>query len=194
MIPIIDNGHGGIRAGNYQTLGKQYTFKDGTTIYEGEFNRAIVARVIESLHLKGIPYIVLTPETEDISLKKRVQRANTYHKKYKRKTFLVSIHADAGGGSGSGVFVALKSSSKSKTLANWAEQLYKKHFPESKHRGVKRKNFFILRYSSMPAVLFENFFMDNELECKKYLLTKEGRDRIAAYIVDVLLNFIKYHS
>jgi len=46
----------------------------------------------------------------------------------------------------------------------------------------------------MPAVLLENFFMDNEQECKKYLLTSEGRDRIADYIVAIIETFIKFHS
>lgn len=162
MIPIIDNGHSGMLGGKYLTKGKQYTFQDGTSIYEGEFNRAIKARVIEQLQAKGIPYIDLVPEYLDISLSERIRRANAFHKKYGHRTFLVSIHADAGGGSGSGAFVAPVSSDKSRALANWAKVLFQKHFPESKHRGVKKRSFYILRKTMMSAVLLENFFMDNE--------------------------------
>ncbi|BDS10858.1 N-acetylmuramoyl-L-alanine amidase [Aureispira anguillae] len=192
MMVILDNGHGGMIGGNYQTLGKQYQFKDGTTIYEGEFNRAIKARVAELLTAKGIPYYDLVPENKDISLKERIRRANAIHEQYKGKTFLISIHADAGGGSGAGVFIAKQSSQKSLYYATWARDLFSQHFPESKHRGIKRKNFYVLRYSFMPAILLENFFMDNEQECKTYLLTQKGRDRIAWYIVDLIQNILEH--
>jgi len=194
MIPIIGNGHGGKIAGQYQTRGKCYTFPDGTTIHEGEFNRAVKARVLEQLDFKKIPYYDLVPEQNDISLKERMIRANAFHRKYDRNTFYLSIHANAGRGKGSYSFIAKQCSSKTKSLSNWSEVLWNKHFPETLHRGIRRKNFYVLRNSAMPALLFEFFFMDNEYECKKYLLTKEGRDRIAAYIVDVIENFIKYHS
>ncbi len=31
----------------------------------------------------------------------------------------------------------------------------------------------------MPAILTENFFMGNEEECKRILMTRDGRDKIA---------------
>ncbi|BDS10915.1 Cell wall hydrolase/autolysin [Aureispira anguillae] len=76
--------------------------------------------------------------------------------------------------------------------ATWARDLFSQHFPESKYRGIKRKNFYVLRYSFMPAILLENFFMDNEQECKTYLLTQKGRDRIAWYIVDLIQNILEH--
>lgn len=194
MILLIDSGHGGFIAGQYQTLGKKFTFADGTTIYEGEFNRAIKARILELLHQQGIPFIDLVPEQKDISLKERVQRANAYHQQYKGKTLFFSIHADAGGGSGSGVFVARKCSKKSLVMAATAQQSFLKHFPESRFRGIKPKDFYVLKYTHMPAILLENFFMDNETECKRYLLTKKGRDRIAAYLVDLMIQITKSNS
>ena len=201
MIPIIDNGHGGVENNQYLTpprIGKFYTFSDGTTIHEGEFNRAITARVIESLYNKGIPYYVLVPEQRDISLKKkrdnRVLRTNKLHQKHKGKVFLVSIHSNAGGGTGSEVFISKKASHNSQSLAAWTKALFVKHFPESSFRGIKRKNFTIITDTLCPAILVECFFMDNKHECKTYLKTKEGRDRIAAWIVDIIESFIKYHS
>jgi N-acetylmuramoyl-L-alanine amidase len=38
----------------------------------------------------------------------------------------------------------------------------------------------------MPAILTENFFMDNEEECREILLTKNGRDLIAQYHVNAI--------
>ena len=53
---ILDAGHGGIIAGEYQTAGKRSpVWSDGTILYEGEFNRAIKARVIERLSAVYIP-------------------------------------------------------------------------------------------------------------------------------------------
>ncbi|BDS13002.1 N-acetylmuramoyl-L-alanine amidase [Aureispira anguillae] len=194
MIVIISNGHGGLIGGKYQTRGKRFTFSDGTTIYEGEFNRAIKNRVQERLTEKGIPFYDLVPEQKDINRKTRVARANHIYRRERRKVFLIEIHSNAGGGEGSEVFVSRGASTKSKALANWTATLYNKHFPESIFRGVKRKDWDVVALTYCPAILLEMFFMDNEQECKKYLLTKEGRDRIAAYVVDIIENFIKYHS
>lgn len=194
MIVIIDNGHGGINAGKYQTPpqnGKFYVHHDGTTIHEGEFNRAIKARVLEQLYNKGIPYFDLVPEQIDIPLSQRTDRANLFHDTNGKKTFLISIHSDAGGGAGSTAFVQPTSSQASKDIANIAEAIFKKHFPFDKHRGVREKNLAMTRDTKMPAVLLENFFMDNYKECTTYLKTKEGRDRIATYIVDIIETYIK---
>lgn len=194
LIVVLGNGHGGMIGGKYQTKGKQYTFDDGTTIYEGEYNRAIKTRVMELLTRKGIPFYDLVPEQQDIHMNTRISRADYLYKKSKGRTFLIDLHSNAGRGEGCEVFVCRSCSSKSQALASWSEALFLKHFPESKFRGVKRKNWDIITLTKNPAILLELFFMDNEQECKKYLLTSEGRDRAAAYVVDIIEHFIKFHS
>lgn len=194
MIPIISNGHGGMIGGKYQTRGKRFTFKDGTVIYEGEFNRAIKNRVLELLTQKGIPFYDLVPEQKDISRKTRVARANHIYKRERKRAFLIEIHSNAGKGIGSEVFISRGASENSRALANWTKTRYKRHFSESVFRGIKRKNWDVVALTYCPAILLEMFFMDNEQECKKYLLTNGGRDRIAVYVVDIIENFIKYHS
>ena len=52
-------------------------------------------------------------------------------------------------------------------------------FPDEKMRGKKEKDFYVLRKTVMPAILSENFFMTNSENCHKYLLSEDGRDRIA---------------
>ncbi len=42
MLVLIDNGHGALINGAYQTAGKRKNWQDKSIIYEGEFNRAIV--------------------------------------------------------------------------------------------------------------------------------------------------------
>lgn len=194
LIPVLGNGHGGMIGGKYQTKGKRFIFPDGTTIYEGEYNRAIKARVIEQLTAKGIPFYDLVPEQRDVHMTTRISRANYIYQKSKGRTFLIDLHSNAGGGEGCEVFVCRNSSAKSKALAHWTKALFLKHFPESKFRGIKRKNWDIITLTRNPAILLELFFFDNEQECKTYLITSEGRDRAAAYVVDIIENFIKYHS
>ena len=47
---ILDAGHGGIINGNYQTPGKRSpVFSGGQQLFEGEFNRAVKARIKEKL-------------------------------------------------------------------------------------------------------------------------------------------------
>ena len=52
-------------------------------------------------------------------------------------------------------------------------------FPGEYMRGTKESNFYVLRNTSMPAILSENFFMTNSDNCHKYLLSEDGRDRVA---------------
>jgi N-acetylmuramoyl-L-alanine amidase len=192
-IPIIGNGHGGLIGNVYQTKGKRSpVWSDGAILYEGEFNRAIKNRLLEMLHFKGIPYYDLVPEQQDIHRSVRIARANRFHAQHKN-TFLLDIHSNAGGGEGSEVFISRAASSSSLALANWSKALFLQHFPESTFRGIKRKNFDLVHLTNMPAILLENFFMDNEHECRTYLMTPKGRDRIAAYILAIIEAYIKYH-
>lgn len=192
-IPIITNGHGGIINGIYQTQGKRSpVWSGGSQLFEGEFNRAIVARVIEMLTMQQTPYFQLTPEATDIHRLKRVKRANKFNAENGGNTFLLDIHSNAsprrirGKGRGSEVHIAVNASDKSKELSKIARDQYKLLFPEERYRGTKRKNWTIVHKTAMPAMLLECFFMDNERECKKYLMTREGRDQIALWVVEII--------
>ncbi len=55
---IFDNGHGGIIDGVYQTAGKRSPlWPDGEILYEGEFNRGIVNRLMKLCTDSGIDCI-----------------------------------------------------------------------------------------------------------------------------------------
>lgn len=68
MIVLLDNGHGGLINGKYQTPGKRKDWGNGSIIYEGEFNRAIVNGIIEQLTTLKIPYVNIAPEYWDVRL------------------------------------------------------------------------------------------------------------------------------
>ena len=99
LIPIFDNGHAGMIAGVYLTAGKRSPDLGKGILYEGAFNRWVVNRLIEKCDRYKIPYYHACPELSDIPLEKRVQRANEFYLENKN-TYLLSIHANAGGGKG----------------------------------------------------------------------------------------------
>ena len=82
-------------------------------------------------------------------------------------------------------YIPQREQTKSDDVATVFFNQFKKEFPEAKMRKDssdgdvdKEANFYILKNTRMPSVLTENFFMDNEHECKTYLMTSDGRDRI----------------
>lgn len=190
---LFDNGHGGIINGVYQTPGKRSPkWPDGTQLFEGEFNRAIVKRLILMCKLHGIEYVNLVPELKDISLGERVRRANNLWKKSKRLIY-VSIHANAGGGTGFEVFTS-KGQTKSDKIATYFFNEFKDEFPTERARpdwtdgdADKEANFYVLKKTAMPAVLTESFFMDNMEDCKEILMSEEGRDMVAKAHFDAIM-------
>lgn len=194
MLILLDNGHGSLINNKYQTSGKRSPkWKDGTQLYEGEFNRAIVNRIIEELSLEQIPYVNIAPEYWDVSLKTRMNRANKYPAS---SSFYLSIHSNAGGGKGSEIFTSPGNTKSDKYATVFGEE-FQKEFPQEKLRTDwrdgdldKEAKFYVLRKTKMPAILTENFFMDTERECKKFLMTREGRDRVANYHIQAIKRII----
>jgi len=195
LLVLLDNGHGGIIDGVYQTKGKRSPkWNDGSQLFEGEFNRAIVNGIIQQLTSLNIPYNVITPELKDIPLKTRVERANQYNP---YKSFFISIHSNAGGGSGFEVFTS-PGETASDDIATIIGEEYKLVFPSRKLRADfsdrdldKEAKFYVLTKTKMPAVLTENFFMDNEDECRNILMTKNGRDKIIEFHVNAIIRIKK---
>ena len=188
---LLDPGHGGIIDGVYQTAGKRSpAFPNGEVLYEGEFNRDVVRMLLNlcaGLKADGSPYkrgrhplwhpretqiieaIDIVDSLEDISLRKRVNKANTLHKE-KKNCIYVSIHANAFGNGKE--FNAAKGVNtfhhyKSTTGKRLAESLqgHLADLTPLRDRGVRSNdswaNFYVLRKTNMPAVLSENGFMTN---------------------------------
>ena len=182
---ILDNGHGGIIDGEYQTAGKRSpVWDDGSQLFEGEFNRAIVNRLVKMCAEEGIECVNLVDTQEDTSLSKRTEKANDIHRKRADKdgkSIYVSIHADAFNKESANGWSVYTSEGKTKSdiIAKVLLDKATEEFPDEKMRGHKESNFWVLRKTVMPAILSENFFMTNYNNCHNYLLSEEGRDRIA---------------
>jgi len=190
MTILIDNGHGGLINGVYQTAGKRSpVWDDGTQLFEGEFNRAIVNQIIQELTKLKINYVNIAPEYWDVRLETRVNRANKYSP---TESFYLSVHSNAGGGHGSEIFTSL-GETKSDQIATIFGNEFIKKFPDRTLRTDfsdgdldKERRFYVLTRTRMPAILTENFFMDNEEECKTLLMNREGRAQIAHYHVEAI--------
>ncbi len=98
LFVIIDNGHG------KETKGKRSPiWKDGTQLFEYEFNRDVAQLIYLELFDLGIETTLLVPEECSVPLDKRCERANILAVgaiKKGLKPILISIHANAGKGTG----------------------------------------------------------------------------------------------
>ena len=178
-IVILDNGHG------KETPGKRSpVWSDGKQLFEWEFNRDIVRRIAEQLKAENIPFSILVPETNDVTLGERCRRANAIHAKNNKEAFLVSVHANAGGGTGWECYTSV-GNTKSDAIATTICDLAKQKFPGEKMRfdysdgdPDQESQFYILKNTNCPAILTENFFMDNEKDCR-FIMSNNGRQMIA---------------
>jgi N-acetylmuramoyl-L-alanine amidase len=191
---ILDNGHGGIINGAYQTDGKESpVWKDGSQLREGESNRGIVNRLAEMLHAANIKYVKLVPQDQDIDLYQRVVRANAWVKS-NPNCILISVHSNYGDGTGraKGIEVfTTKGKTRSDKVAQIIIDQYKStgafcRMDTTDGDDDKEENFYIIDKVKCPAVLTENYFMDNEVECRDILMTGKGRDFIAKVHFDAI--------
>lgn len=189
MVILLDAGHG------IDTPGKRSPiWDDYEQLFEWEFNRDIVNRIIESCKSLGIRAIKVVPETHDISLSERCARVNRWCRK--EKCILLSIHANAGGGTGFELFTS-RGETQADVIATGLSKQLQLDFPQIKMRTDysdgdpdKEADFYILKHTSCPAVLVENLFMDNEKDCS-LLLSGEFRAQLAASYVEFLYNMTK---
>ncbi len=186
---IFDNGHGGIIDGVYQTAGKRSpVWPDGQQLFEGEFNRAIVDRLVKMCAANNILHVNLVDTQEDVSLKDRVSQANSIARSSDKPCIYVSIHANGFNQESANGWSVYTSPGETKS-DEIATILFDKSMREFKGEYMrkdttdgdpdKESNFYVLVNTTMPAILSENFFMTNSDNCHKYLLSEDGRDRIA---------------
>ena len=195
MKILIDPGHG------IDTPGKRSP--DGL-FREYLWNRQVADLILEGLVSAGIDASLVVTETNDVSLRNRVNRVNTICNRLgASNVLLVSIHANAAG-NGSAWMNARGWScytSKGNTKTDQvAECLYDAFEEEFQDRNIRKdmsdgdrdweENFYVLQKSKCPAVLLENFFYDNREECA-WMLKEETKRRIASAAVKGIIKYIK---
>lgn len=195
MKILIDPGHG------IDTPGKRSP--DGL-FREYLWNRQVADLILEGLVSAGVDASLVVTETNDVTLRNRVNRVNTICNRLgASNVLLVSIHANAAG-NGSAWMNAKGWScytSKGKTKSDQvAECLYDAFEAEFQDRKIRKdmsdgdrdweENFYVLQKSKCPAVLLENFFYDNREECA-WMLHEETKKRIASAAVKGIIKYIK---
>ena len=184
MKVLIDPGHG------IDTPGKRSP--DGLFL-EYLWNRQVADMLLERLIAMGIDASLVVTETNDVTLRNRVNRVNTICNKVgASNVLLVSIHANAAGNGSSWQNAkgwscyTSKGKTKSDQVAECLYEAFEAEFPDRKIRkdlsdGDRdwEENFYVLEKSRCPAVLLENFFYDNREECA-WMLQEESKRRIAS--------------
>jgi len=183
---VLDPGHGGMIDGVYQTSGKRSPkWDDGTQYFEGVGNREIVSKLLHKCKEAGIDAVDVVGSQEDVSLGKRVTKANNLHKE-KKNCIYVSMHSNGfnkESANGYSVYTS-EGETKSDKVATIFIDSMKESFPDHKLRKDtrdgdedKEAQFYVLRKTSCPAILIENFFMTNKRECD-LLLDPDFQDKI----------------
>jgi N-acetylmuramoyl-L-alanine amidase len=190
MVILIDSGHG------KNTLGKR---SPNGVFKEWAWNKDCAEITVETLKHLGYDVVLINPEDEDISLSERVKRIN----KYGKDAILISIHVNAAGNGVEwhnarkwSVWTSVgktKSDELATCLFNEAEKKWGKE-------GVRKdmsdgdcdyeKNFTVIYKSLCPAVLIENFFMDNK-EDYEYLCSPQSIYDCSDVIVKGLIQYLQ---
>lgn len=187
MRILIDAGHG------IDTPGKRSP--DGV-FREYLWNREVAEMLYDLLQEYGFDADLVVTETNDIPLKTRVRRVNEVCSLHgSHNVLLLSIHSNAAG-SGKDWMNAKGWSAyttKGKTRSDIAAKcLYDAFEEDFKERKIRRdlqdgdpdweEDFYIIKKTSCPAVLIENFFYDNKEECQ-WLLLEHTKRRVAKAIL-----------
>jgi N-acetylmuramoyl-L-alanine amidase len=148
--------------------------------FEDKLNFEIGKKIKEFLKIEGVEIVDVTPKKASSvlnSLFSRTDTANLSGCKY-----YLSIHHNKGGGHGTEIF-AMTSLGRA-IAAPILEEICKLGF---KNRGIKDgSGWFVIRNSTMPAVLIEVCFLDSQEDIDLW-----NADKIAKAIVKGFISFIK---
>lgn len=173
---IIDAGHGGFDPGAIGHSGLQ----------EKEANLAIAKELAEILENKGQKTLLTRNSDKFISLQKRVSIANEAGAE-----LFVSIHANSiNNKTAGGVETYYNGSNNNSRL--FAEKIHDKLYRSLGifDRGIKKDNFYVIKYTKMPSVLIETAFLSNPEE-EKLLKSSEFRSKAAALIADGIIDYLR---
>ncbi len=173
---IIDAGHGGFDPGAIGYTGLQ----------EKEPNLAIAKKLAEILDNKGQKALLTRNRDKFISLQKRVSTANEADAE-----LFVSIHANSiNNNTAGGVETYYNGNNNNSRL--FAEKIHDKLSRSLGiiDRGIKKDNFYVIKYTKMPSVLIETAFLSNPRE-EKLLRSPEFHSKAAALIADGIIDYLR---
>jgi N-acetylmuramoyl-L-alanine amidase len=170
---------------------------------EYAYTREIATRIVADLTDRGHNAQLLVQEPEDIPLSERVRRINAHCNTLgKSNVILICIHVNAAGNgtkwlnaTGWSCYTC-KGQTTSDRIAECFYEAAKKNFPDRRIRTDYsdndpdwEENFYILRHSLCPAVLTENFFMDNPQDLE-FLQSRAGKQAIIDTHVEAITEYL----
>lgn len=194
MKILIDTGHG------ENTPGKRSP--DGS-FREYLYVREIADQVVAQLRQRGYDAERIVMEFSDVALAERARRVNEVCGRLGTKNvILVSIHCNAAGNGewmnarGWSCYTSI-GQTKADKLADCFYQVAEEQFADRKFRKDLtdgdpdwEAGFYMLKKTKCPAVLTENFFMDNKDDVA-YLVSPEGRNAVVATHVEAIIKYIQ---
>lgn len=170
---IIGSGHGWDTAGKRSIFHKMlFKGKEVARLKENNFNEAIANKF--SVLYDNCSFI--TPEWNDISLSERMRRE---HFEFTTDSIFISIHADAykvKDAAKGGRFYYY--SENGKKIAMYLTSYFRANGYDLSLREPKKANFYVMKNSKSPAVLFEAGFMTTASDLK-FLESENFRNKTA---------------
>ena len=165
LTVVIDAGHGGHDRGGIP----------GQRVAEKDMNLDVALRLRNILSANGYNVVMTRSSDVFVPLGGRVAIANSY-----RNAIFVCIHFNATPRSGASGIETYFYSRESLPLAS-AIHYYVAGGAPSENRGVRRRGYYVLRKTSIPAVLVECGFLTNPTEAA-YAQSGSYRQKLAEEI------------
>lgn len=191
---ILNAGHGSSTPGK-----RSPKFPDGSQLMEWEYTRKLSNAIKAQCDALGIKCIQANTDDSDPSLTARANKINQIVRKEAElgnQCLMISLHGNAAGnggwanGKGWEVWTTVGTTNSDKFAKIMCDQ-FKQIFPDRKLRGHKEKNFTVIYKTACPCVLTENFFYDNQEECK-FIMSKDGFDRVVKLHIESIKQWIEY--
>ncbi|MFP7230699.1 N-acetylmuramoyl-L-alanine amidase [Bacillus subtilis] len=165
----IDAGHGGKDSGAV-----------GNGLFEKDINLAVSKQVTDKLKAEGAHPVASRSDDHFLTLEDRVAKASANH-----ADLFVSIHVNSGVASASGTETYFQSDYEGENSRRLAADIQSKLVSslQTRDRGVKESDFYVITYSQMPSVLAELGFITNSSNADK-LGSEQYQQKAADAIVD----------
>lgn len=164
---VIDAGHGGFDRGGIP----------GQRVAEKGMNLDVAQRLANRLHSAGYRVVMTRNSDVFVTLGDRVRIANSYP-----NAIFVCIHFNSATRAGAnGIETYYYSNQSAQLAANIHRQVVSGTTTDN--RGIRRRGYFVLRRTTIPAVLVECGFLTNPYETR-LALTNNYRQILADRIAD----------
>lgn len=175
FVVVVDPGHGGPDPGAIGIGG----------LRETDAVLSISKQVAALLERQGIRAVLTRQDERDLDLEPRVDLADRVN-----ATVFVSIHANSFSASrpdvnGLETYYYDSGYNLAKTIHQSIMET-----TDMRDRGVKQANFYVMKYSSMPAVLVEVGFVTGRDDARR-LSDANGRSQLASAIAQGILRYLQ---